>query len=97
MATTDEVRKVIAGSPNKSCDLDPIPTWLLKECVEELLPLVTDMVNDSLTTGLVPKDLKRAHIKPLIKKAGLDIDVFKNYRPVSNLSFLTKTVEKIVV
>ena len=26
--TTDEIRDVIASCPNKSCDLDSIPTWL---------------------------------------------------------------------
>ena len=31
-ATADEVRKIIINSPSKRCDLDPIPTELLKDC-----------------------------------------------------------------
>ena len=45
-ATSDEIRDVIASCPNKSCQLDPIPTWLVKQCVDQLLPLLT---NESLT------------------------------------------------
>lgn len=96
-ATPEEIKKVILQSPNKSCELDPLPTWLLKECLEELLPLVTEIVNKSVISGHFPKPLKCAHIRPLLKKPGLDQDNMKNYRPVSNLPFISKIVEKIVV
>ena len=35
-------------------------------------------------------------IGPLVKKSGLDKEVLKNYRPVSNLSFISKVLEKVV-
>ena len=35
-----EVKEIIIKAPNKSCDLDPLPTWLLKKCVDQLLPLI---------------------------------------------------------
>ena len=95
-ATLDEIRKLMNCSANKSCALDPIPTWLTKECTEELLPLITNIVNSSLSEGVVPGSLKMAHITPLIKKAGLDPEVEKNFRPVSNLSFLSKLLERVV-
>ena len=47
----DEVRKVITKSPTKSCLLDPCPTFLVKECLDILLPSVTKLVNCSLTEG----------------------------------------------
>ena len=50
-ATSDEIRDVIASCPNKSCQLDPIPTWLVKQCVDQLLPLLTSIINESLTKG----------------------------------------------
>ena len=50
-ATEEEIRRIIMKSPNKSCELDPIPTWLLNCCLTELLPLITTLVNKSLTTG----------------------------------------------
>jgi hypothetical protein len=43
----DELEKVISKSQSKSCELGPIPTWLLKECLEELLPSLTKIINDS--------------------------------------------------
>ena len=83
-------------SPDKSCELDPIPTWLLKKCIDVLLPLVTSIINMSLSTNQVPLDFKSARIRPLLKKPGLDPDTLKNYRPVSNLPFLSKVLEKVI-
>ena len=53
------------------------------------------MVNDSLQTGVFPEDLKEALVKQLLKKANLDL-IDKNYRPVSNLEFMGKTIEHTV-
>ena len=63
---------MIMKSPNKSCELDPIPTWLLKCCLTELLPLITTQVKKSLTTGSFPEGFKLALIKPHLKKQTLD-------------------------
>ena len=49
----DEVRR-LSPSPTKSCELDPIPTFLLKEMVDVLLPYVTAMINTSLREGRLP-------------------------------------------
>ena len=43
--TLDEVKHLIESSPTKSCELDPIPTWLVKECMLELLPLTRRTLN----------------------------------------------------
>ena len=96
--TVDSVSKMIASSPTKSCQLDAIPTWLLKEeaVLDALLPSITHIVNNSLSTGTVPSTMKRAVITPILKKKGLDTDDFKNYRPISNLPFLGKLTEKVV-
>ena len=85
-ATEIEIWNIIKLSPAKSCELDPLPTWLLNECIAELVPTITDIVNMSLRDSLMPKSLKTALIRPLLKKTGLDSDILKNYRPVSNLS-----------
>ena len=95
-ATSDEIRDVIASCPNKSCQLDHIPTWLVKQCVDQLLPLLTSIINESLTKGEFPSDFKNAIVKPLLKKPSLDKDELKNYRPVSNLHFISKVIEKLV-
>ena len=41
----DKVKRIIKLSPSKSCELDPIPTWLLKDCLNELLPILTKIIN----------------------------------------------------
>ena len=51
----------------------------------------------SIESGSVPEPFKKAIVTPLIKKSGLDSDILKNYRPVSNLSFLSKIMEKVVL
>ena len=95
-ATEIEMRNIIKLSPAKSCELDPLPTWLLKECIAELVPTITDIVNMSLRDSLMPKSLKTALIRPLLKKTGLDSDILKNYRPISKLTFISEVIEKMV-
>ena len=55
-ATEVEIRNIIKLSPANSCELDPLPTWLLKECIAELVPTITDIVNMSLRDSLMYRD-----------------------------------------
>jgi len=66
--TEAEVRQLIMMLPTKSCALDPIPTYLLKEFVDVLLPFVTAMINASLRESRLPPSQKHAVISPLLKK-----------------------------
>ena len=61
------------------------------------MPAVTHIVNESFLSGIFPSMFKTAIVKPLLKKPSLDQDYLKNYRPVSNLSFLSKVAEKLVL
>ncbi|XP_072036965.1 uncharacterized protein [Amphiura filiformis] len=96
LTTEDEVRKIIMNSPSKSCSLDPVPTWIVKEGIDIFLPALTHLINTSLQSGSVPAVLKEAHVRPLLKKSGLDQDDLKNYRPVSNLPWISKLIERVV-
>eukprot|EP00794_Sanderia_malayensis_P013257 gene13257-14621_t len=93
--TAGEVKKLVTSSPNKSCENDPCPTHLVKECIDELLPAISNMVNLSLSDSEFPDFWKEALVRPKLKKPNLDM-VKKNYRPVSNLAFLSKITEKVV-
>ena len=84
--------KLISEMPMKQCAVDPIPTWLLEECIDLLAPFITNITNNSLTTGYVPAAFKKAYITPLVKKPGSDEDDASNFRPVSNLSVLSNTL-----
>ena len=90
------LEKIILDLPNKSSKLDIIPIWLFKNCLPELLPVVYYIVNESLRLGKFPSALKQASIRPGLKKPTLDVDDLKNYRPISNLSYLSKILEKVV-
>ena len=91
-----DVLKIIRRSATKSCSLDPIPTQLLKECIDEVCPVFTAIINKSFETASFPSSLKRALVSPLLKKPSLDKEILGNYRPVSNLNFLSKTIERVV-
>ena len=95
--TPKELRELIMSGNSKCCSLDPIPTSIVKECIDIVLPLLLRIVNVSLSTNLMPCCLKNAIVMPLLKKKSLDVEDFKNYRPVSNLPFLSKLIEKCVV
>ncbi len=93
--TEDEVKNIVLKSTNKYCELDHIPTNLLRECIDEILLLLTKIINISLQLGDMPTSLKKAIIKPMLKKQGLEL-INKNYIHVSNLAFLSKLIERVV-
>ena len=86
----------IKKSPNKSCCLDPIPTELLKELMDELAPVIAEIMNLSLQRGKMPDELKHAVVTPRIKKPNLPLES-KNYRPVTNLPFTPKLIKQTVI
>ena len=67
-----------------------------KDNIETLAPIITDIVNTSLQSGVVPAAMKHAIITPIIKKLGLDVNLNMNYRPISSLSVVSKTLERYV-
>ena len=77
--------------------LATIPTWLLKLCLSELLPVITYIVNLSLSTSTVPYEIKLALITPLMKRLLLDPEVLKNIHAVSNLTYLSKIITCVVM
>ena len=91
-----KVTKIIQDSPTKSCSLDPWPTFLVLEFLDILFTPITSLINASLAQGTCPNFFKQAHVTPILKKSSLDKDVFKNYRPVSNLNFISKILERVV-
>eukprot|EP00057_Strongylocentrotus_purpuratus_P010367 XP_011664841.1 PREDICTED: uncharacterized protein LOC105438565 [Strongylocentrotus purpuratus] len=88
--------RLIKRSPNKTCPLDPLPTWLLKRHLPVLLPKLTHIINASLASGDFPSSLGVASVTPVLKKPGLDKERMKNYRPISNIRFVAKLMERVV-
>jgi len=78
VATEIEIKQIIMGSPTKSFTTDPIPTTLFKNCIDTLLPIVTYLINLSLSSGTIPENMNEAVIIPLIKKLIFCCEVLKN-------------------
>ena len=94
---TTEVLRIIRDSPSKTCDLDPIPTSLLKSISSPLIIHISRIINRSLIQGIFPEELKKSLVLPLLKKVSLAPDKLVNYRPISNLSFISKIIERVVL
>jgi DNA-directed RNA polymerase subunit F len=93
--TIEEVKEILTGSGVKTSSEDPFPAEILKQITDEMYPALVKLVNLSLSEGSVD-GIKRSELDPLLKKLGLDSEVYKNYRPVNNLVFLSKLIERIV-
>jgi hypothetical protein len=91
-----DIAALIKECPSKSSSHDPIPTSLLKKFADVLAVPIASIVNLSLSSGILPGEMKLALVSPLLKKPSLCVDDLNNYRPVSLLSFLSKLVERVV-
>ena len=87
--TTAMVCNIIHVSPVKSCLLDPIPTTIPRGVFSSLAPSVAEIVSLSILSGQIPDTMKRSLITSLLKDFFI---LLANYRPVSGLSFLSKTL-----
>ena len=83
-----DISKLISAAANKQCELDPAPTWLVKKFVNELSPSIAISFNSSMNTGTFPV------VTPILQKSTLDSNDTANYRSVSNLTFLSKLLER---
>ena len=89
----DYVSKLIVSFSSATCDNDTMPTFLVKECLDVILPTITRIVNLSLVCGIFPSALKSARVGQLHKKPTLVPEQFKSYHPVRNLPFLSNVFE----
>ena len=94
--TEEEVTCIIKESGIKCAPADFLPTGILKENISNFIPVLCELVNQSLATGAFD-GLKIADIIPTLKDCKLDPNDFSSYRPISNLSFLGKLIERVVL
>jgi len=94
--TAEDVFAAIQALPDKQSSKDPIPTCILKRYADDLAPFLVVLFNRSLATGIVPSSFKSAFITPMLKKVDLDPSDPKSYRPISNLSVISKLLERLV-
>ena len=93
---TNELKEIILDSTIKTTAiLDPLPRDVMSDCIDILLPHLVDLVNSSLLSGSID-GLKFSYVKPLLKNFDLDYSHLSSYRPISNLSFISKLIERVV-
>ncbi|KAK2915631.1 hypothetical protein Q8A73_006225 [Channa argus] len=109
LSNTTDTRKLFSTfksliyPPSPSPSTTTLPTFLptrlqpsAHTVAPALMPAITQVINTSVKTGTFPTSFKQALITPLLKKPSLDPSVVENYRPVSLLPFLAKTMERAV-
>ena len=92
-----EVITIINSLPNKQCSLDPIPTWLLKKASHIIGPFLVKLYNKSFSDGMLPQSFKSSYITPILKKPNFDNGDTNSYRPISNLSVISKLLERLIL
>ena len=88
---------IMIKTNKKFSSVDNIPSSLLKDIMECSIDEILDIINCSLQTGTFPKSLKLSHVTPAIKDAKKDQNSYANFRPIHELSFVSKLMEKCVV
>ena len=94
--TVNELKDIIRQSGIKVSLHDILPGHLMNNSIDTLLPYLNKLVNLSIATGNFD-GLKDAVVRPLYKNDADDINDLSNYRPISNLTFLSKLVERVVL
>ena len=89
MAANENVLGLIRASI-KACALDPLPVSIMWKCYSSLVPVFRRAINLSLSSGVLPEELKIVLLLPLLKKVNADFEQFSNFCPVSNLKFLSR-------
>jgi len=94
--SSDDVAAAVSALPDKSSALDLLAVPVLKSVADLLIPFLTYLFNLSLTTGHVPAGFKNSFITPVIKKPGLGEGSPSSYWPISNLSVISKLLQRLV-
>jgi len=94
--TTDDVINAVRRLPDKSSAADPLPTTVLIQVIDLLSPFTTELFSRLLAMGRFPVGFRQAFITLIVKKPGLDAVDDSSYRPMSNLSALSKLKKRLV-
>ena len=92
--TNENVKQCIMSLKNKKCGLNDFPVKVLKQISPVIVPILTYLVNLSVTNGIFPDCLKMSRVVPLFK--GGDSALMSNYRPISILNIFSKILERLV-
>jgi len=91
-----KILRLLSRTPAKHCHLDPLPTWLVMRAAVVLASVLSLMCNASLRSRMFPNLHKHAVVFPWLKKLSLNADDLNSFRPISNLSSVSKLVERVI-
>ena len=89
-----EVHTLLNSFQNKNSSLSNIPVYVMKRISHLIAPIIADLFNESIQTGIFPECLKLGRVVPLFKSGSRNS--VSNYRPITTLSVLSKVFEKLV-
>ena len=95
--TTADVHRLLVKMPAKSSPLDIVPTFLLKACADQFAVIIYRLANLSFHEGKFPMCFNTTDVLPLLKKSGADQGDPANFRPISNLSTISKVLERLAL
>lgn len=94
--TRSALADIIAHLKPSSSKDDIMPPRLFKQIVDTVDFNILNLINKCLSQGICPTDFKHAVVTPLLKRPNLPMDDPNNFRPISNLPFLAKVLERVV-
>ena len=95
IVTVEDVKEIVMEYGIKCSSADILPQQTLYEHLDLFLPIWTDLINASIKEGSMD-GLKSSYLRPLYKGSDLDTNANNSYRPVSNLPFLSKLIERVI-
>jgi len=81
---------LLRKAPAKSCELDPAPSWLLKQLAPYIAPIICHLCDLSLKTGVFFSTTQTRSCSATTE------EINKSYRPISNIPYLSKLIERVV-
>ena len=95
-ANIEEITDIVSSITIKTSPVDPLPAPVLELVIKDLTPHILTLVNLSLSTGSV-EGLKESVVIPILKKHNLNFEILNNFRPITNIEFISKIIEKVVL
>ena len=97
LTTVSEVQELLSIINQTTCSLDPFNTKIIMQHSEQFINVFVHIINLCFSSGIFPASFKAAVVKqPLLKKPCLGSETLNNFFPVSNLTFLSKLIEKVI-
>ena len=96
LVTERDLEQIIKSIKIKYSTVDEIPEKLINPVIKSTSTNILKIVNDSLQNGVFPTYLKKSHIIPVPKSSKQNVNELSDFRPIINISIISKIMEKCV-